>query len=51
MAHAHLPSMHGSEEGSPWLLLPGVAVALAAVIAIVIVASFLIAFAVAGNAY
>ncbi|HSP73364.1 MAG TPA: hypothetical protein VLN26_13400 [Gaiellaceae bacterium] len=51
MSHAHLPSLRGDPEGSPWLLLPGVVLVLAAIITLVIVASFVIADLVAGRWY
>lgn len=49
--HPHLPSLRGDPDGSPWLLLPGVMLVLGVVIAVLIVASFAIAHAVAGRAY
>lgn len=49
--HPHVPSLRGDDQGSPWLLLPGVVLVLAVIIALVIVASFLIADAIAGRAY
>jgi hypothetical protein len=51
----HVPHPHvnlkGDEQGSPWLLLPGLALALAVVITLLTLASFLIALAIAGRAY
>lgn len=53
--HLHVPHPHvdlrGDEQGSPWRLLPGVALALAVVIVLLTVASFAIAEAIAGRAY
>lgn len=51
--HLHVPhvNLRGDEQGSPWLLLPGVALALAVVIGLLILASFLIADAIAGRFY
>ncbi len=49
--HPHLPSLRGDEQGSPWLLLPGVVLVLLAVIAILIVADFGIADLIVGRAY
>jgi hypothetical protein len=49
--HPHIPSLRGDEQGSPWRLLPGVILVLAAINAILITLSFLIAELVAGRAY
>jgi hypothetical protein len=53
--HLHVPHPHvslkGDDQGSPWMLLPGVALALAAVIAVLTIACFLIALSIAGRAY
>ena len=49
--HPHLPNLRGDEQGSPWRLLPGVILALAVTIAILIAASFVLAEAIAGRAY
>jgi hypothetical protein len=49
--HPHVPSLRGDEQGSPWLLLPGVVLVLAVIITIVIVGCFALAELVAGRAY
>jgi hypothetical protein len=49
--HPHLPSLRGDRDGSPWKLLPGIALVLTVVVAVLIATSFLIADAIAGRAY
>lgn len=49
--HPHVSSLKGDEQGSPWRLMPGVALALAALIALLIFASFAVAHLIAGRAY
>ena len=49
--HPHLPNLRGDPEGSPWRLLPGVVLVLAAAIAVLITVSFAFADLIAGRLY
>jgi hypothetical protein len=51
VSHPHVPDIRGDEQGSPWLLLPGVALVLALLITVLTVACFAIAHMIAGHAY